>query len=324
MGNETTPAAPQAAPQVTPPLRARQIEAVRRFGRFYTRHLGALNEGLLASPYSLTEARIIYELAHHEVADATTLSEELGLDPGYLSRVVNKLEKRGLISRTPSDVDGRVKLLSLSHGGQEVFAELNRASRDEVNAILQGLSHSDGQRLVDAMATIEEVLGARPENRVPYILRPHQPGDLGWVVQRHGELYAREYGWDTSFEGLVADIVGTFVRTFDPARERCWIAEKDGENVGSVFLVKSSEDVAQLRALLVEPRARGLGIGKRLVSECTRFARHARYKSIILWTSANLHAARRLYEAEGYRLVREESHHRFGPGFVGQVWEMEL
>ena len=225
---------------------------------------------------------------------------------------------------TPSEIDPRVKLLSLSRKGHELFAELNRASRDEVDAILERLSDSDGHRLVEAMATIEAVLGAKPENRVPYILRPHQPGDLGWVVQRHGALYAREFGWDTSFEGLVADIVGTFVRNFDPARERCWIAEKDGENVGSVIVVKGSEDVAQLRALLVEPRARGLGIGSRLVSECTRFARQARYKAIMLWTSANLHAARRLYEAEGYRLVKEEPQERFGPGFVGQYWEMEL
>ena len=305
-------------------VRLRRTAAVRRFGRFYTRHLGALDEGLLASAYSLAEARVLYELAHREVTDATALSTELGLDPGYLSRVVGRLEKQGLINKTPSPSDGRVKLLTLSPGGQDAFADLNRASSREVGEVLDGLSEGEQVRLVEAMETIQTLLGAEPEGGVPYILRPHQPGDLGWVVRAHGTYYSRVFGWDHTFEGLVAEIVGTFARDFDPARERCWIAEKDGENAGSVFLVKKSDDVAQLRLLLVEEWARGAGIGARLVAECTRFARLARYSKIMLWTNDVLASARRLYEAEGYALVREETHTSFGAELVGQFWELEL
>ncbi len=301
-----------------------RVAAVRRFGRFYTRQIGVLQEGLLQSPFSLTAARLIYELAHHEQSSASELGEELDLDPGYVSRLLRQLHEQGIVEKKPSGEDGRVTLLSLTQDGQEAFAKLNAASRSQVEQMLTELSEADQQRLVQAMETIQRLLGAQAEHKVSYILRPHQPGDMGWVVQRHGVLYNLEYGWGEQFEALVAEIVASFIQNFDPKRERCWIAEKDGENVGSVFLVRKSELEAQLRLLLVEPKARGLGIGKRLVSECTRFAMQVGYQKIILWTNDVLHAARHIYELEGYRLVREESHHSFGHDLVGQFWELEL
>jgi DNA-binding MarR family transcriptional regulator/GNAT superfamily N-acetyltransferase len=303
-----------------------RVEAVRRFTRFYTRQIGVLLEGLLRSPFSLTEARVIYELAHHERTTATELGQELGLDGGYLSRILRAFQERGLIHKQPSEVDARQSLVSLTEEGQEAFAQLNAASRSEVEAMLNELSEEEQHRLVSAMHTVEALLGAPPEHKVPYILRPHQSGDIGWVVQRHGVLYNREYGWDEHFEALVAEIVAKFIQNFDPKRERCWIAEKDGENVGSVFLVRhpEREGVAKLRLLLVEPKARGLGIGKRLVQECTRFAQQVGYRRITLWTNSVLHAARRIYEQEGYQLVHEEPHHSFGHDLVAQTWKLEL
>jgi DNA-binding MarR family transcriptional regulator/predicted N-acetyltransferase YhbS len=303
-----------------------RVESVRRFNRFYTWQLGLLQEGLLRSPFTLTEARIVYELAQHEQTTATHLGQELGLDAGYLSRILRGFTKGGLIEKEPSETDRRQSLLSLTDGGRKAFAELNAASRQEIEALLEELEEEQQRGLIDAMQTIERLLGAGPEHRVPYILRPHQPGDLGWVVQRHGVLYHREYGWDEQFEALVAEIVADFVRGFDAKRERCWIAEREGENVGCVFLVKhpEREGVARLRLLLVEPKARGLGIGRRLVQECTRFARRAGYHTITLWTNSVLHSARRIYEEEGYRLIREEPHHSFGYDLVGQTWEMAV
>ena len=301
-----------------------RIEAVRRFTRFYTRHLGVLAEGLLQSPFPLPEARLIYEIAHHVETTTAELGAELGLDSGYVSRLVRRLHEQGVVDKKPSKSDGRVTLLSLTEEGMSAFARLNSASRNQVGNMISELSDADQQRLVQAMSTVERVLGAEPEHRVPYILRPHQLGDIGWVVQRHGVLYNREYGWDDQFEALVAEIVARFIQKFDPKRERCWIAEKDGANVGSVFLVRNTESVAQLRLLLVAPEARGLGIGKRLVSECTRFARQVGYEKIMLWKNDVLHAARHLYEVEGYRLVKEEPHHSFGHDLVGQFWEIVL
>lgn len=305
---------------------ARRVEAVRRFNRFYTRQIGLLQEGLLDSPFTLTEARVVYELAHHERTTATHLGEELGLDPGYLSRILRDFRKRGLRERQPSPRDGRQVLLSLTDEGRAAFVELNAASRRQIEAMLSGLSEAEEERLVQAMHAVEGLLGARPEHRVPYVLRPHQNGELGWVVQRHGALYNREYGWDEQFEALVAEIVAGFIQSFDARRERCWIAEREGENVGSVFLMKHPErkGVAKLRLLLVEPKARGLGIGRRLVQECTRFARQVGYHTITLWTNSVLHAARTIYEHEGYRLVHEEPHHSFGHDLVGQTWELSL
>jgi DNA-binding MarR family transcriptional regulator/GNAT superfamily N-acetyltransferase len=304
----------------------KRIEAVRRFTRFYTRQIGLLRDGLLDSPFGLAEARVVFELAHHEQTTATHLAGELGLDAGYMSRILQGLQRRGLLARRRSSEDGRQVSLSLTDDGQRAFSALNEASRRQIREMLCELQENDQNRLVHAMSTIEELLGAQPEHRVPFILRPHQPGDMGWVVQRHGVLYNHEYGWDEQFEALVAEIVAQFLKEFDGSRERCWIAEREGEPVGSVFLMRHRErdGVARLRLLLVEPSARGLGIGRRLVKECTRFARQTGYHTITLWTNSMLEAARRIYEREGYRLVDEKAHHGFGHDLVGQNWELAL
>jgi DNA-binding MarR family transcriptional regulator/N-acetylglutamate synthase-like GNAT family acetyltransferase len=301
-----------------------RIDTVRRFNRFYTRRIGVLGDGLLGSPYSLAEARVLYELAHRDGPTAAELGRELGLDAGYLSRLVRGLERNGLVARTRSATDGRRSPLALTSKGRRAFATLNSRSNAEVGALLGGLSEAEQRGLVSALETAEAVLEARPGARVPYLLRTHEPGDIGWVIGQHGALYAREYGWDGTFEALVAEIAARFVRNFDPKRERCWIAERAGRNVGSVFLVRKSGTTAQLRLLIVAPEARGLGIGKRLVSECERFARQAGYRKIVLWTNRGLDAARHIYEEAGYRLVREEPHHSFGRDLVGQYWEFRL
>jgi len=303
---------------------ALRVEWVRRFNRFYTKQIGALSEHLLESQFSLAEARIIYELAQREKATATELGSELGLDAGYLSRLLAAFKKRGLISRKPSETDGRQSVIWLTEKGRKAFAELNGRSHNDIEALLGGLSPVDQGRLIEAMRVIEGLLGAQPERKVPYIIRPHQPGDMGWVTHRHGVIYNEEYGWDEEFEALVAEITAKFIRNFDPKRERCWIAERGGEAVGSVFLVKRSQTVAQLRLLLVEPSARGMGVGKRLVDECLRFARQSGYKKVMLWTNSLLDAARHIYEEAGFRLVQEEPHHSFGHDLVGQNWELKL
>ena len=301
-----------------------RVDAVRRFNRLYTRRIGALRPGLLDSPFSLAEARLLYELAHRERPAAAELARDLGLDAGYLSRLLRGLERRRLISRERSKSDARQSLLSLTAAGRRTFATLDTRSSAEVRAMLGKLSDAGQRRLVEAMRDVERLLGAAPEPKVPYLLRPHRPGDMGWVVHRHAALYAQEYGWDERFEALVAKIVAKFIDGFDPKRERCWIAERDGAIVGSAFLVKKSPTIAQLRMLYVEPDARGLGIGKRLVDECERFARDKGYKKIVLWTNSILHAARHIYEAAGYRLVAEEPHDSFGHRLVGQTWELKL
>ncbi len=303
---------------------AQRVEAVRRFNRFYTRQIGVLSEQYLRSPFSVTEARVVYELASHERATATELGNELGLDAGQLSRILRDLKKRGLLDRRPSDTDGRKSILRLTEKGQKAFALLNARSQHGIEALLNKATPEDQNRLVEAMRAIEGILSAQPEHKVPYLLRSHQSGDMGWIVYRHGVLYAEEYGWDEQFEALVADIVAKFIQHYDPKRERCWIAEKDGEIVGSVLLVKKSDTVAKLRLLLVEPKARGLGMGTRLVEECVRFARKAGYKKIILWTNSVLVAARHIYERAGFRLVEEESHHSFGHDLTGETWELKL
>jgi len=308
------------APTDLPP----RVEAVRRFNRFFTKQIGVLPEKLLRSPFSLAEARVLYELAHHEKTTATELAGELGLDGGYLSRILRDFGKRGLIGKAPSPADRRQTILRLTKQGQDAFATINARSRNQIETLLNGLSAVDQKRLVEAMDTIEKLLGARPERKVPYLLRPHQPGDMGWVVHRHGVLYAGEYGWDVQFEALVAGIVSKFIQHYDPKRERCWIAEREGEVVGSVFLVRKSKTVAKLRLLLVEPKARGLGIGTRLVDECALFAGQVGYRKIVLWTNSVLHAARRIYESAGYRLVRQDPHHSFGHDLIGETWELKL
>lgn len=301
-----------------------RIEAVRCFNRFYTKQIGVLHEGLLQSSFSLTEARIIYELAHHEKTTATQLGQELGLDAGYLSRILRSFKKQKLIDKQPSKHDARQSDLWLTEPGQQAFATLNARSEQEIEVMLTELSVEDQHRLVEAMRLIETTLGSRPEQKAPYLLRTHQPGDMGWVVHRHGLLYAEEYGWDEQFEALVATIVAEFIQNFDPKRERCWIAEKDGVNVGSIFLVKKSDTVAKLRLLLVEPKARGLGIGSRLINECIRFARQTGYQKITLWTNSILVAARHIYQTTGFRLVHEEPHHSFGDDLIGETWELDL
>ena len=305
---------------------APRVEAVRRFNRFFTRQIGVLQEGLLKSPFSLTEARVLWELAHRERATATEISAWLGLDPGYLSRILRSFEIRGLIEKRTSAEDARQVELSLSDSGRDSVARLNAASRGEIETVLARLTEDEQVRLLSAMSTIETMLGAEPERRVPYVLRPHQAGDIGWVVHRHGALYNEEYGWDFSFEALVGRIAADFLDHFDATRERCWIAERDGENVGCVFLVRhpEREGVARLRLLLVEPEARGLGIGRRLVSECTRFARASGYGTITLWTNSVLMAARALYRAEGYRLIGSNPETNFGKDLVSETWELSL
>ena len=301
-----------------------RVAAVRRFNRFYTRQIGLLQESYLKSQFSLSQVRVLYELAHRERPTATELGRELGLDPGYLSRILRLFEKRGFLKRTPSEADGRQSHLFLTARGQAAFAPLNTRSREEIGSMLRALRARDQIRLVDSMHAIEGVLGAQPEKKVPYLLRPHRPGDMGWVVSRHGALYAQEYGWDETFEALVAGIVKKFLERYDPRKERCWIAEKDGEPVGSVFVVKQSATVAKLRLMLVEPKARGLGIGARLVDECVRFAGQTGYGKITLWTNSVLRAARRLYKEAGFRLVRQERHRSFGHDLVGETWDLKL
>jgi DNA-binding MarR family transcriptional regulator/N-acetylglutamate synthase-like GNAT family acetyltransferase len=301
-----------------------RVEAIRRFNRFYTRQIGVLTEGLLASTFSLSEARVIYELAHREQTTASVLGDELGLDAGYLSRMLQSFKKHGLIDAQSSDVDRRQRVLRLTPAGQDAFAMLNARSYRQIEAMLNQMSLEDQQRLVAAMHDIEDLLGAQPERQVPYILRPHQPGDIGWVVHRHGLLYAAEYGWDETFEALVASVVAQFIQNYDPKRERCWIAEMNGEIAGSVFLVKQSDTVAKLRLLLVEPKARGLGVGTRLVAECIRLARQLGYTTLRLWTNSNLLAARHIYVQAGFKLVDQAPHHSFGHDLVGETWELAL
>lgn len=304
--------------------RNEHIEAVRRFNRFYTQRIGVLRPGLLDSAFSLTEARVLYELANRASPSAGELRQELDLDAGYLSRILGAFERRGLVARARSSTDGRRSHFSLTVKGRRAFASLDRGAREHAATLLADRSAEEHQRLVGAMHTIESVLGERPELDRSYLVRPHRPGDIGWVVQRHGALYAQEYGWDETFEGFVAEIAGHFLQKHDPARARCWIAERNGENVGCVFLVAQSATIAKLRMLLVEPAARGLGIGSRLVEEVIRFAEQARYRKITLWTNSVLHAARHIYEQAGFQLVAEEPHHSFGHDLVGQTWTLAL
>jgi DNA-binding MarR family transcriptional regulator/GNAT superfamily N-acetyltransferase len=304
------------------------VAQVRRFNRFYTRLVGALDEGHLHSSFSLAETRVLYEIAHGGGPTATDLARDLRLDPGYLSRILRGLERRGLVERGRSLTDGRRNHLQLTPKGHSTFTDLNARASEAVADVLQPLADRQQRQLLDSLRTIESLLGGNstPAQQPPFVLRPHRPGDMGWIVHRQALLYAQEYGWDETYEALISRIVADFIDRFDPKRERCWIAERDGEIVGSVFLIKHPErpGVAKLRLLYVERAARGLGIGRRLVHECTEFARRAGYKTITLWTNSVLTSARKIYEAEGYRLVREEPHHSFGHDLVGQTWELEL
>jgi len=313
------------------PTSDERIAALRGFNRFYTRHIGVLQEGLLDSRFSLTESRLLWELAHCEHTTATELAQTLDLDPGYLSRLLRGLKDRGLLKASRAATDARQTRLSISSAGRRAFAPLERRSQAEVAALLAGLSDAQQHELLAAMARIETLLGA-PARSGAFVLRAQRPGDIGWVVSRHGALYAQEYGWDMRFEALVAQIAASFVERFDAAREACWIAERDGSNIGSVFLVRSRDEAtqaiepgtAQLRMLLVEPSARGLGLGVALVNECERFARQVGYRRIRLWTNSLLLAARGIYQRAGYKLLASEPHHSFGHDLVGETWELEL
>ncbi|WP_306986041.1 helix-turn-helix domain-containing GNAT family N-acetyltransferase [Janthinobacterium sp. UMAB-56] len=298
-----------------------RTEIVRRFNRFYTRQIGVLHEHLLDSAFSLTEVRILYELAHREQLTSADLCRELGLNAGYLSRVIAGFEKQGLIAKTRSPTDARAAQLQLTEQGQRTLAPLVDASRREVAAMLERLPPTAQQELVAAMGQIQGLLG---QPSPAYILRNPQPGDMGWIIHRQALLYAQEYGWNNEYEALVADIVAKFVREFDPARERCWIAEKDGKVIGSVFIVRQDDTTAKLRLLYVDPCARGLGIGSRLVDECLRFSRQVGYTKMVLWTNSILTGARRIYDRAGFELVEEEAHHSFGKDLLGQVLARDL
>jgi DNA-binding MarR family transcriptional regulator/N-acetylglutamate synthase-like GNAT family acetyltransferase len=316
----------------------RSVATVRRFNRFYTQKIGVLDEGLLGSAFSLAEVRILYELAHwrdeavpgaagqiHETPSASRLAARLGLDEGYLSRMLRGFEKQGFIVRKASRHDGRENVLTLTSRGRKAFAPLNDASRRQVAALLVPLSAGEQAQLTGAMTTIESLLGFRQRNEEgACTLRSLRPGDIGWVTHRHGVLYAAEYGYDERFEALVAEIAAHFVRTLDIERERCWIAERDGEMLGCVFLVSKSRTVAKLRLLLVEPGARGLGLGGRLVDACIDFARQAGYRKIVLWTQSELLSARRIYEQRGFLRVAQEPHESFGCDLVAETWALKL
>ena len=307
---------------MTTDLFEQRIAAVRRFSRFYTRQLGLLQESLVHTRFSLTEARVLYELAHREQVTASALAADLDLDHGYLSRILRRFGEEGLLKKARAPADGRQSLLTITAKGRKAFAPLNQGSHDQVAELLGGLSEGEQARVVGAMATVESILGDRSPQGV--LLRPHRPGDMGWVTSAHGALYAGEYGWDISFEALVAKIAAEFIENFNPAREHCWIAELDGAPVGSVFVVRKTDAIAKLRLLIVDRQARGLGLGKRLVEECLRFARGAGYSSMTLWTQSCLTAARGIYQRAGFKLVAEEPHHSFGVDLIGETWERDL
>ena len=306
--------------------------ALRRFNRFYTRRIGVLHEKLADTRFSLTESRLLWELAHRDRTTAVELARDLDLDPGYLSRLLRALKEQKLIRSERSTSDARHLHLSLTSAGRRAFAPLDRQSEAEVAALLAGLPDGEQRRLLRATAEIEALLGASERAPSPWLLRSPQAGDIGWTIERHGRLYADEYGWDSRFEALVARIGADLIERFDPAREAGWIAERDGVNVGCVFLVQQRDEAsgapvdgtAQLRLLLVEPAARGLGIGARLVDECERFARARGYRRIVLWTNSVLAAARGIYAKAGYRLVASEPHESFGRSLVGETWELAL
>jgi DNA-binding MarR family transcriptional regulator/GNAT superfamily N-acetyltransferase len=301
-----------------------RVGAVREFNRFWTRQIGALGASLLQSPYSLTEARVLFELAQRESKEVAELRHELDLDAGYLSRMLARFKAAKLVVTGASSEDGRRQVVRLTAKGRHVFADLDGRSAADVSSLLDTLGEDEQQKLVGAMTTIRRVLGHAPPPRGHVVLRAPAPGDFGWIVQRHGALYAGEYHWDEQFEALVARIVADYVAQRDPRKDCAWIAELDGEPVGCVFCVRKTDDVAQLRLLLVVPRARGSGVGTRLVEECIRFAERAGYRHMVLWTNHPLHGARRIYERAGFRLVAEEKHRSFGHDLVGQNFELDL
>lgn len=301
------------------------VKAIRQFNRFYTRQIGALDP-YLGSEMSLTDVRVLYELAHRETAVASEIGRDLGLDAGYMSRILRRFESEGWLTREPHTRDARQSVLRLTEAGHAAFAPLQQKSRDEAAALLAPLAPAQRNQLVQAMATMQSLLdpAAAPAKPQTAVLRDPEPGDIGWVVQQHGEIYAREYGWDSSFEALVAQIAGEFLLKFQPEWERCWIAELNGERMGSIFVVRKSASVAQLRLLILSPAARGLGLGGKLVDECIAFARRKGYKKMVLWTNSDLVAARAIYAKRGFQLTKSEPHESYGKQLVGETWEMKL
>ncbi|MDR3453866.1 MAG: helix-turn-helix domain-containing GNAT family N-acetyltransferase [Rhodoferax sp.] len=316
MSTLTTPAATESKDD---------IKAVRAFNRFYTQRIGVLDP-YLGSGLALTQVRVLYELAHRDQPTAAELGRDLALDAGYLSRILRQFETKGWLARVASPADARQSLLKLTDAGHKAFAPLQQKSRDQAGALLGALPAAGRRQLIEAMATVQRLLDpnkAAPATRTA-LLRDMQPGDMGWVVQQHGELYAREYGWNCEFEGLVAGIAAGFIKNYQPGWERCWIAELDGERVGSIFVVRKSKTVAQLRLLILAPQARGLGLGARLTDECIAFARAQGYKKMVLWTNSNLTAARNIYARRGFKLMKSEPHHGYGHDLVGEIWELRL
>jgi DNA-binding MarR family transcriptional regulator/GNAT superfamily N-acetyltransferase len=310
-------------PTPAPDLEVR-IAAVRRFSRFYTRQLGLLQESLVDTRFSLAQARVLYELAHRDQVTASELAADLDLDHGYLSRILRRFGDDGLLRRVRVPSDGRQSLIAITAKGRKAFAPLNRNSHDQVAGLLGKLDEAEQARVVAAMATVESLLQPAQSRAPMILLRPHRPGDMGWVTSANAALYAQEYGWDISYEVLVAKIAAEFIEKFDEKRERCWIAEMNGERVGSVFCVRKTDEIAKLRLLIIDPRARGLGLGKRLVDECMRFAREAGYRRMTLWTQSILLAARGIYAKAGFELVAQEPHHSFGVDLIGETWERDL
>jgi DNA-binding MarR family transcriptional regulator/N-acetylglutamate synthase-like GNAT family acetyltransferase len=315
---------PAASAARIAPDHAERVAAVRAFNRFYTARIGVLRDGLLSTPHSLSEARVIYELGQRDVTEVSDLRRELDIDAGFLSRLLARLQRQGLVARERSTKDARRRQIRLTDEGTRAFQELDRRSATEIGELLDALPDEDQRRLVAAMDAVRAVLDHGRRDNEAVVLRPAHAGDFGWIVQRHGALYAREYGWDETFEALVARIVADHLEQRDPRHDAAWIAEVDGERSGCVLCVKRDEGVAQLRLLLVEPRARGRGIGARLVEECLRFARRAGYRRITLWTNDVLHDARRIYERAGFALVEQAPHHSFGHDLVEQTWARDL
>lgn len=307
-------------------LACEAIDTIRGFNRFYTRQLGLLDRGLLGSKFTLTESRILYELAQRGDCTATDIARDIGIDLGYLSRLLAKLERRRDIKRTRSRVDARQSRVQLTLKGRAAFDSLNQAAKDQVAAMIDPLTVAQRDTLLSAMQSVLRVLERESgrDDAEPYSIRPMRIGDIGWITHRQGVLYAQEYGWDGTYEALVAEILAGFVKTYDPDAEQGWIAQRGGQIVGSVFVVRDSVSVAKLRLLYVEPAARGLGIGARLVHECIAFARAKGYRKLTLWTNSVLVSARRIYEATGFELTKEEPHHSFGKDLIGQTWELAL
>jgi DNA-binding MarR family transcriptional regulator/GNAT superfamily N-acetyltransferase len=310
------------------PHRNQRIAAARRFNRFYTRQIGVLRKNFLDSPYSLGEARVIYEIASDTAPTASDIGRALDLDAGYLSRVLRNFERRGLVERKVSQRDARQSHLALSSRGRKAFKVLDDLSQRDIGTMLDKLSPSDQSRLIEAMHTIETLLEPAaqpaPAKQRGYKLREPVPGDFGWIVKRHAELYAQEYEWREPFEGVCAQIVADYLNNHDAKRERCWIAEMDGENVGCIFVAKETDEVARIRLLLVDPKARGLGLGAKLTEEAVRFARDAGYKKMTLWTHSVLKAARHIYQKSGFRLMRTEQHKSWGQPVVSEHWDLEF